>query len=83
MGQNLRVVVYPERPIFYFNIDGEPEGLAYDVLQGSLQLLQSAFGMSVTVTFNYTNSVQNMLTLLVSQQAGLHLSFLSLVFLLF
>lgn len=80
VGQSLRVVVYPENPIFYFD-NGEPVGLGFDVLQGAVQVMQNTFGRTVTLNFIYTNSVETMLTILISQQAG-YLFFLLIPFIM-
>lgn len=75
LGQQVRVVVLQDEPIFYQQPNGSLAGIAHDTFQGVLQILQSKFNRSVTPQYFFTDTVEDFANIIVNNQAGISLSF--------
>ena len=71
LGQQFRVAVIQEEPMFFQLPNVSFAGIAHDTFQGVLQVLQNKFNRTITPEYIFTHTVEDLANLIVSNQAGL------------
>lgn len=82
-GQQLRVAVIQDEPVFFQLSNGSFAGIAHDTFLGVLQVLQNKFNRTIIPSYVFVDSLLDLANLLVENQAGIFPTFLpSLTFLI-
>jgi hypothetical protein len=70
LGQQLRVAVILEEPMFFQLSNGSLAGIAHDTFQGVLQVLQNQFNRNISAEFVFVATVEDLVLVLMNNQAG-------------